>query len=126
VRAEDLHQVQRRRKHRLQDLVGDRRCGVSASAAWHFGDSGCGGTAPGPEIGADAVGGEQVSVVDQVDDDLRGSASDRGALFTDDAAAVVEDVAAECQVCLAGVGVDRGQCGDVSPVEPAEEIGSAR
>jgi hypothetical protein len=67
----------------------------------------------------DAVGGEQVSVIDQVDDDLCGSASNGRALFSDNAAVLVQDVASERQICLAGVGVDVGQRGDVSLFEPA-------
>jgi hypothetical protein len=46
-------------------------------------------------VGVDPVGGEQVPAVDQVDDDLRGGASDRGVLLADNDAIVVGEVAAE-------------------------------
>ena len=63
---------------------------VPVSAAGHLGDRGGGRAAPGPQVGRHPVGGEQVAVVDQVDDDLRGSAPDAGALLADDGAVVVE------------------------------------
>ena len=84
VGAEDLNQVQSRGQHRLQQLGGDRRGGVPRSARRHFGDRCGGGTAPGPKVGADLVGGEQVPVVDQINNHLCSGAADGGAAFADD------------------------------------------
>ena len=120
--AEGLHQVQGRGEHRLQHVTGDGRGLVSLSPARHFGDRGCCCAAPGPQIGRNPVGGEQVTVVDQVDDDLRGSAPDAGALLAHDSAVGVDDIASERQVFLAEAGIDFGEGSDAPPVEPAEEL----
>lgn len=119
--AEGLH-LQGRGEHRLQHVTGDGRGLVSLSSARHFGNCGCCCAAPGAQIGRHPVGGEQVTVVDQVDDDLCGSAPDAGALLAHDSAVGVDDVASERQVFLAEAGVECGEGGDSPLSEPAEEL----
>ena len=122
VRAEGLDQVQGRGEHRLQHFGADGRCLVSLTAGRHFSNRGCCRTAPGAQIGRNPVGGEQVTVVDQIDDHLRGSAADTGALLAHDDAVGVDDVAPERQVLLAEMGVEFGEGSNAPLIEPAEEF----
>lgn len=122
MRAEDLHQVQGRGQHRLQHFGRNGRCLVSVATRRHFGDRGCCCAAPGAQIGRNPVGGEQVTVVDQIDDHLRGCAPDAWALLANDDAVGVDHVASERQVFLAEVGVELGEGSDAPLIEPAEEL----
>jgi hypothetical protein len=109
VRAEHTDHVQGRGEQRLQDLVRDRLGGVPHPAQGHLGDRRGRGPAPGPQVGPDAVGGEQLPVVGQIEDGLGGSASDPVALLSDDDAFVIDDVAPMPQVGLAVGGLQMFQ-----------------
>ena len=121
VRAEHRHQVQRGGEHRLEDLLGDRLGLVLGPPRRHLGHRRGGRSAPRAQAGPDPGGGEQLPVVDQVDDDLGGRAPHRRALLADDGAVLVGEVAPESQVCLAVLRADLCQVADSAPAEPAEE-----
>jgi hypothetical protein len=72
VRAQDASQVECCAQHRLQHLLVDWRCLVLPPAGLNVSDGRGGPCAPAEQIAANAVGGEQVTVVDQVEDDLDG------------------------------------------------------
>lgn len=114
--------MQGRGQHRLQHFGRNGRCLVSVATRRHFGDRGCCCAAPGAQIGRNPVGGEQVTVVDQIDDHLRGCAPDAWALLANDDAVGVDHVASERQVFLAEVGVELGEGSDAPLIEPAEEL----
>src|SRR5208282_6728045 len=93
------------------------------SSEGHLSDGGRGGSAPGPQVCGDPVGGEQFPVGDQVGDDLGGSLACPRAAFAGHKAGLVEQVAPVGQPCLAAVAVNVGEAGDALGVQPVQEPG---
>ena|GEM_PF-2817197 len=101
----------------------DRRSLVLSCSAGHLGDGrGC-GTAPRSQVRADTVEGEQLPVVDQVDDGLGSGPPRRRAELADHDIVLVANVTSVGQVCLATLPVDVGEAGQALPGEPVQESG---
>jgi hypothetical protein len=110
-------------QHRLQDLVGQRRRLVHRLAAGHLRDGRGGRSSPGAKAGGDAVGGEQLPVVEEVDDDLGSGTPCGWAELADHNTVLVAHVAAMGHVGLAAVVIDVGEAGDAPAAEPGQETG---
>ncbi len=77
--AEGRHQVAGSGQQRLQDMVAHGRSLVLPGSAGHFSDGRGSGAAPWAQVRGDPVCGEQLPVVDQVDDGLGGGSAGRRA-----------------------------------------------
>ncbi len=126
VRPEGGRQVGGGGQQRLQHGTVQRRRLVVVAAAGHFRDGRGRGTTPGPQGLGDAVGGEQVPVVDQVHDRLGGRPAGRGAALAHDHVVAAGQVAPVVQVAFTAVGVEFGEAGDAVAGEPVQQPGQLR
>jgi hypothetical protein len=98
MRADDDHEVEGGGHHRLQQAVGDRRGLVLLPARLHLRDRRGRRAAPGAQVCGDAIGAEQLSIVDQVDHYLCGRPPRGWTALTDARAVVVSYVSAVGEV----------------------------